>query len=69
MTVSEQISGISRRWFLPVMGLFAAGLVYGVVPHGAFGTYDVAARAAVAGTVAGVTTLILSVLTKRWAAR
>jgi membrane associated rhomboid family serine protease len=71
MTGNEQISGggTSRRWFLPVMGLFAAGLVYGVLPQGAFGTYDVAARAAVAGAVAGVTTLLLSVLTKRRADR
>jgi len=71
MTGNEQISGggISSRWFLPVLGLFAAGLVYSVLPHGVFGPYDFAARAAVAGTVAGVTTLLLSVLTKRWAAR
>jgi hypothetical protein len=71
MTGNEQKSGggISGRRFLPVLGLFAAGLVYGVLPHGAFGTYDFAARAAVAGTVAGMTTLLLFVLTKRWAAR
>ena len=67
MTGNEQISGggISGQRFLPVLGLFAAGLVYSMLPHGAFGTYDFAARAAIAGTVAGVTTLLLVVLTKR----
>jgi hypothetical protein len=71
MTGNEQVSGggISSRRFFPVLGLFAAGLLYSVLPHGVFGTYDFAARAAVAGIVAGVTTLLLSVLTKRWAAR
>jgi hypothetical protein len=67
MSGNEQISGagISSRRFLPVLGLFAAGLVYSVLPHGVFGTYDFAVRAAVAGIVAGVTTLLLRVLTKR----
>ena len=71
MTGNEQISGrgINSKRFLPVLGLFAAGLVHSVLPQGAFGTYDVAARAAVVGTVAGVTTLLLFVLTKRWASR
>ena len=44
-------------------------LVHSVLPHGAFGTYDFAARAAVAGTVASVTTLLLFGPTERWAAR
>ena len=61
--------GISSRRFLPVLGLFAAGLVYSVLPHGAFGTHDIPARAAVAGTVAGGTILLLLVLTKRRAVR
>ena len=72
MTGNEQESGggISSRGFLPVLlGLFAAGLGYSVLPHGAFGPYDVPARAAVAGTVAAVTTLLLLVLTKRRAVR
>jgi hypothetical protein len=71
VTGNEQIPGrgVSSKRFLPVLGLFAAGLVYSVLPHGAFGTYDFAARAAVVGTVAGVTTLLLFVLTKRRAAR
>ncbi len=61
MTGNEQVSGggISGRRLLPVLGLFAAGLVHSVLPHGAFGTYGFAARAAVAGTVASVTTLLL----------
>ena len=71
MTGNEQSSrsGIRSRRFLPLLGLFAAGLVYSVLPHGVFGTYDFAVRAAVVGTVAGVTTLLLFGLTKRWAVR
>jgi hypothetical protein len=71
MTGNEQTSdrGISSGRFLPVLGLLAAGLVHSVLPHGAFGPYDFAARAAVAGTVAGVTTLLLFALTRRRAAR
>jgi hypothetical protein len=67
VTGNEQISGrrISRKRFLPVLGLFAAGLVHSVLPHGVFGTYDFAARAAVVGTVAGVTTLLLFALSRR----
>jgi hypothetical protein len=68
MTNHEQISGgrISSRRFLPVLGVFAGGLVHSVLPLGAFGTYDVAARVAVAGIVAGVTSMLLFVLTRRW---
>jgi hypothetical protein len=60
---------MTGRPFPPVLGLFAAGLVHSALPHGAFGTYDIAARAAVAGLIAGVTTLLLFALNKRWAAR
>jgi hypothetical protein len=52
--------------FLPVLGIFAGGLVYTVLPLGAFGTYDVASRAAIAGAVAGVTCLLILTLSKRW---
>jgi hypothetical protein len=71
MTANEQMSGrgISSGRFLPVLGLLIAGLVHSVLPHGAFGTHDFAARAAVAGAVAGVTTLLLFALTKRRGAR
>jgi hypothetical protein len=60
---------MTDRPFPPVLGLFAAGLVYSVLPHGAFGAYDIAARAAVAGIVAAGTTLLLFALNKRWSAR
>jgi hypothetical protein len=53
----------------PVLGIFAGGFAHSVLPLGAFGTYDVAARVAVAGIVAGVTSVLLFVLTKRWDAR
>jgi hypothetical protein len=51
------------------LGVFAGGLVHSVLPLGAFGTYDVAARVAVAGIVAGLTSVLLFVLTRRWDAR
>jgi hypothetical protein len=60
---------MTGRPFPPVLGLFAAGLVHSVLPHGAFGTYDIASRAAVAGIVAAGTTLLLFALNKRWSAR
>jgi hypothetical protein len=49
-----------------VLGIFAGGLVYTVLPRGAFGTYDVASRAAVTGAVAGVTCLLILTWSKRW---
>jgi hypothetical protein len=52
--------------FIPVLGIFAGGLVYSVIPHGAFGAYDVASRAAITGAVAGVTCLLVLTLSKRW---
>jgi hypothetical protein len=55
-----------RSRFLPVLGIFAGGLVYTVLPRGAFGAYDVASRAAVTGAVAGVTCLLVLTLSKRW---
>ncbi len=62
MTGNAQTSGdgIGGRRFQPVVSLFAAGLVYAVLPHGAFGTHDIAARAAVAGLAAAVTMLLLT---------
>jgi hypothetical protein len=48
---------------LPVMSVFAAGLAYAVLPHGVFGTYDVASRAAVTAAVAS---LVLFGLSKRF---
>ena len=55
-----------RSRFLPVLSLFAGGLVYVVLPRGAFGIYDIASRAAVTGAAAGVTCLLLLTLTTRW---
>lgn len=55
-----------RSRFLPVLSIFAGGLVYTVLPHDAFGAYDVASRAAVTGAVASVTCLLVLTLSKRW---
>jgi hypothetical protein len=50
----------------PALGIFVGGLVWSVIPRGAFGAYDVASRAAITGAVAGVTRLLVLALTKRW---
>ena len=55
-----------RSRFLPVLSIFAGGLVYTVLPHDAFGAYDVASRAAITGAAAGVTCLLVLTLSKRW---
>ena len=52
--------------FIPVLGIFAGGLVYAVLPHGVFGTYDVASRAAFTAAVAGATSLLLLGLSTRF---
>ena len=57
---------IMRSRFLPVLGIFAGGLVYNVIPRGVFGAYEVASRAAVTGAVAGVTCLLVLMLSIRW---
>ena len=54
-----------RRRFLPVVGIFAGGFVYALLPAGAFGAHDLAARAAVTGAVAGVTTVVLLLVFRR----
>jgi len=53
-----------RFRFLPVLGIFAGGLAYALLPRGAFGTYDVASRAAITGAVTGVSCLLLLAMTK-----
>jgi hypothetical protein len=52
--------------FLPLLGLFVGALVYSLLPHGAFGAYDVAVRAAMTGAAAASTSLALFVAFKRW---
>jgi hypothetical protein len=58
---------IMRSRFLPVLSIFAGGLAWALLPRGAFGTYDVAIRAALTGAVAGVSCLLVLTLTTRWA--
>ena len=54
------------RWrLLPVLGVFAGGLVYALLPTGAFGAHNLAARAAITGAVAGVTAVLISMLINR----
>ena len=54
-----------RFRFLPMLGIFAGGFAYAVLPQGAFGAYDVASRAAVSGIIAGTTSLLILALSKR----
>ena len=58
-------TGITRGRFLPALGVFAGGFAYALLQTGVFGAYDSTARAAITGTVAGVTAQLLFALTKR----
>ena len=49
----------------PVLGVLAGGLAHAVVRTGAFGAHDFATRAAITGVVAGVTALLVAILTSR----
>lgn len=44
----------------PPVGLFAGGLVFGMVPRGAFGMHDVAVRAAITDAAAAVAFLLVA---------
>jgi len=46
--------------------VYPLALVHSLLPLGAFGTYDIAARAAITGAAAGVTSLAFFLLSKRW---
>ena len=48
-----------------MLGVFAGALVHSLLPRGAFGTYDIAIRAAITGTATGVTILVLLVVSRR----
>jgi hypothetical protein len=53
------------RKLLPVLGVFAGGLVNALLPTGAFGAHDLAARAAITGAVSGATAVLIFVLINR----
>jgi hypothetical protein len=48
-----------------MLSIFAAGLAHSVLPRYAFGVHDVAIRAAIAGIVAGVTSILILTLNNR----
>ena len=62
-------------WLRPVpaeMEPFFTGpnsFVHSVMPHGAFGAYDIPIRAAITGTVTGLASLLILTLNKRWERR
>jgi len=62
----------SRRYrmerLLPGLGFFAGGLVYSLLPRGAFGAHDVAARAAITGGTAAAVALVIFAISRRWKA-
>ena len=54
-----------NRKLLPALGVFAGGLANALLPTGAFGAHDFAARAAITGAVAGVTAVLIFMLINR----
>jgi hypothetical protein len=50
---------------VPLLGVFAAGLVYALLPTGAFGAHDIAVRAAVTGAVAAFAAALIFRLMSR----
>ena len=64
----EQIWGrrTDKTRFLPGLGVFAGGFVYGELPHGAFGAHDVAVRVAITGAAVFVAGLLIWALSKWW---
>ena len=61
--MSERLHRIRTR--SSIVGLFAGGLTHALVQTGAFGGHDSATRAAITGAVAGVTALLVAILTSR----
>ncbi len=49
----------------PILAIFFAGLVYGVLPRGAFGAHDVIARSAICAATAAASVALLFVIKKR----
>jgi hypothetical protein len=47
------------------VSIMAGGLIYELLPRGAFGAYDVALRAAITGIAAGATYLLIFALRRR----
>jgi O-antigen/teichoic acid export membrane protein len=54
-----------RTRLLPLLSIFAGGVVYAVLPRDAFAAYDIATRAALTGAVAGMTCLLILTLRRR----
>jgi hypothetical protein len=59
MAENNRVSrGRRRRQVLPILAVFAAAVVYSLLPLGAFGTHDLLARAAVTGAAAALAYLL-----------
>jgi hypothetical protein len=58
--------GYRMKWLLPVLSVFAGGLVHSLLPPGAFGAHDVAGRAAVTGGTTAAVALVIFAISGRW---
>jgi len=58
---TSQEADMSRRVLL-ALGIFAGGLVYSLLPVGAFGAHDRVVRAAIVGIVSGATAMLIFIL-------
>lgn len=61
-TVDSQPIGIRR--VLAAFGIFAGAAVHSVLPHAAFGTYDMFVRAAITGVVSGAVAMVILFLVR-----
>jgi hypothetical protein len=62
---TQQSQREQRLRLLPAAGILAGGAAYSLLPRGEFGTHDVLVRAFISGTVAGVSTLLLTWIMQR----
>jgi hypothetical protein len=53
------------RSVLPALGVFGGGFVYALLPTGTFGAHDSAVRAIITAAAAGVTAVLIFMLTNR----
>jgi hypothetical protein len=56
----QQSQQEKRLRVLPAAGMFLGGAVYALLSRGVFGAYDVLVRVVITGTVAAMSTLLLT---------
>jgi hypothetical protein len=67
MSSNRSAEGLGQRsrWLLPALSVFVGGLVYSVLPRGAFGLHDIAARAVITAGTASLTSLLFLLVGRR----